>query len=281
MLRNLASEVVLIDINSAKQEGEIMDMDEGLCFVETGCVRGASYKDAADADIVVITAGLAQKPGETRLDLVKKNREIMTGIIKSIGKFKDTAIVIVVSNPVDVLTHLVQNICGLPPSQVFGTGTALDTVRLRTELGHKLGLYAQSVEGFVLGEHGDSGFVAWSTVSAGSNSVKKFGLKAGDKKEIENKVRGAAYEIINRKGATYYGIAIAITDIVEAILFDQHKILPLSIRLDKSWGVGDICLGIPAVVGRGGVEKAWPIFLDSSEKKLFKKSAEAVKKYLL
>ena len=280
MLRNLASEVILIDINEQKEQGEVMDIDEGLCFVETGCVKGANFKDAADADIIVLTAGLAQKPGETRLDLVKKNREIVKSIFKSIGKIKPSALIVVISNPVDVLTHVAQEVSGLPHSQVFGTGTSLDTARLRTEIARKLGVYAQSVDGYILGEHGDSEFAAWSTVGVGGVPSKDLKLSATDKKTIETTVRTAAYEIINRKGATFYGIAITVTDIIEAILFNQHKILPLSVRVNNYNGVSGVCIGVPSVLGRSGVEKVWPVKLTAEEKKKFIKSAQTIKKFL-
>ena len=280
MLRNLAAEVVLIDLNVQKEEGEVMDIDEGLCFVETGCVKTATFKDAADADIIVITAGVPQKPGETRLDLVNKNRAIIKSIFQSIGKIKKTAIVIMVANPVDVLTYVAQEVSGLPQNQVFGTGTSLDTARLRSEISKKLGVYAQSVDGFVMGEHGDSEFMAWSTVSVGGMSIDALKMSTEDKSKIETMVRTAAAEIINRKGATFYGIAIAVTDIIEAILFNQHKILPLSVRVKNFNGVSDVCIGVPAVLGRSGVEKVWPVVLEDAEKELFQKSAETLKGFL-
>lgn len=280
MLRNLAAEVVLIDVNLPKEEGEVMDIDEGLCFVETGSVCAATFKDAANADIIIVTAGAPQKPDETRLDLVNKNREITKSIFKSIGKIKSTAIVIMIANPVDVLTYVAQEITGLPRNQVFGTGTALDTARLRSEISKRFGVYAQSIDGFIMGEHGDSEFAAWSTVGIGGMSVKELNLSAKDKEDIEKTVRTAAYEIINRKGATFYGIAIAVTDIVEAILFNQHKILPLSVRVENFNGVSDVCIGVPAVLGRSGVEKVWPISLTADEKKRFQSSAKTLKSYL-
>ncbi|MDO8509877.1 MAG: L-lactate dehydrogenase [bacterium] len=280
MLRNLASEVILIDINTQKEIGEVMDIDEGLCFVETGCVRAGDYHSASDADIIIITAGLAQKPGETRMDLVNKNREIIKSIFKSIGKIKSTTIVMMVSNPVDIMTHVAQEVSGLPLNQVFGTGTALDTARLHTDIGHKLGIYAQNVDGYVMGEHGNSEFIAWSTVSVGGVAVKDLGISTKEEEILEGIVRNAAYEIINRKGATFYGIAVTVADIVEAILFNQHKILPLSVRVENYLGVSDICIGVPAVLGRNGIEKVWPLELTSEEKKKFQKSAKIIKEHL-
>lgn len=280
MIKNLASELILIDVNEQKEAGEVMDIADGLCFVETGCVKGADFKDAANADIIVVTAGAAQKPGETRLDLVKKNKEIIKSIFKQVGKIKSTSIVIIISNPVDVLTYLVQEITGLPHGQVFGTGTSLDTARLRSAVAKYLNIYAQNVDGYVLGEHGDSEFVAWSTVTVGGAPIKELITSAKIQEEIASKVKKEAYEIINRKGATFYGIALAVSDIIEAVLDNQHKILPVSTRI-KNWnGVNNICLGVPAVIGRQGVESVWPVKLSAIEQKKFKKSAETIKKYL-
>ena len=280
-LKNLASEIALIDINEKKEKGEVMDIADGLCFMETGCVKGSDFRDARDADVIVLTAGAPQKPGETRLDLVQKNISILKSIFKQIGKIKKTAIIIVVANPVDIMTYVAQNISGLPKKQVFGSGTTLDTARLRTEVGKHLKVSPQSVDGFVLGEHGDSEFVAWSSVTIGgipAEKIKSLDLKT--KNRIEEKVKHEAYKIINYKGATFYGIATVISDIIEAVLYDQHKILPISSRL-KNWNnINDICLGSPAVIGRNGVEKIWDLNLTTQEKKQLKKSADTLKSYL-
>jgi L-lactate dehydrogenase len=279
MLRNLAAGIILVDVNEAKQEGEVMDISDGLCFVETGSVATGTFRDAADADIIIVTAGMAQKPGETRMDLVVKNKEVVKSIFKQVGKIKSSAIVIMVSNPVDVLTYLAQEIAGLPKNQVFGTGTNLDTARLRSAVGDHLNVNSQNVHGYVLGEHGDSEFIAWSTVTVGGLSGEGL-ISVGVKKEISLKVKGEAYEIINRKGATFYGIATAVADIVEAILFDQHKILPLSTRI-KNWnGVSNVSIGVPAVLGRSGIERVWPVALLKEERDLFIQSAETLKKYI-
>ena len=280
-LKNIAAEILLIDVNEAKEEGEIMDMNDVLPFVETGCVMGADFKDATNADVIVITAGLPQKPGETRLDLVTKNKKILESIFKSMGKINPHAIIVMVANPVDILTYIAQEISGLPRTQVFGTGTGLDTARLRTELGLHFGVSAQNIHGYVLGEHGDSEFVGWSTVTIGGvpiSQMKNFGAK--QKNAIEQKVRNQAYEIINRKGATFYGIVIVVSEVVEAILYNQHKIMPATTRLTNWNGVNNVCLGIPAVIGRAGVEKIWPLTLTSEEKTKLKKSATSLKKLL-
>jgi L-lactate dehydrogenase len=279
MLKNLASEVILIDVNEAKEEGEVLDIGDGLCFAETGCVIGANFKDAAQADIIILTAGAAQKPGETRLDLVNKNKAICRSVFKEIGKIKPTAIIIVVANPVDIVTYLAQELSGLPPDQVFGTGTGLDTARLKTAIGKQLGVSPQNVDGFVMGEHGDSEFVPWSAVNIGGvNAQDLFTTK--QREQIAASVRTEVYEIINRKGATFYGIAAVTADIVEAVLFNQHKVMPASTRLENYQGVSGVCLGVPAVIGRNGVEKVWPVKLSSAEKKQFQKSAQTIKQFL-
>lgn len=280
MLKNLAAAVLLIDVNEQKEEGEVMDIADGLCFAETGCVRGADYKDAADADIIIVTAGLAQKPGETRMDLVQKNSEIIRSIFAQIGKIESTAIVVMVANPVDVLTDIAGKVTGLPRRQVFGTGTALDTVRLHRRVAEFLAVNPAGVAGYILGEHGDSEFIAWSTVTVGGMPIADLIESKADLEKIEQIVRREAYEIINRKGATFYGIAITVADIIEAILFDQHKILPLSARVEGWNGVSDVCLGAPAVLGRGGIEKVWPLVLPPAERNKLKKSAQAIKQYL-
>ncbi len=280
MLKNLAAEIMLIDVNEEKEEGEVMDIDDILSYVETGAIKGGDFKDAANADIIVLTAGAAQKPGETRLDLVNKNKAICQSIFKSIGKIKPTAIILVVANPVDIITCLVQKISGLDVSHVFGTGTSLDTARLRTEVGKALGVSAQNVDGYVLGEHGDTEFDAFSTVSVGGILIKDLKLPKAKLSEIEDKVKNAAYEIINRKGATFYGIAMTVADIVEAILFNQHRIIPLSVYLDDWNGISGVCLSAPAVLGRQGVEKVWPVKLNYLEKRRLQKSAKAIKKFL-
>jgi len=280
-IKNISSEILLIDINERKEQGEVMDIGDGLCFVQTGCVKGADFKDARSADIIVITAGAPQKPGETRLDLVEKNKKILRSIFKSIGKLKKSAVVLIVANPVDVLTYEAQKITKLPKSQVFGSGTGLDTARLTFHVAKHFKVSPQDVDGYVLGEHGDSGFIAWSSISVGGVPVSQLkGFTKKDEKRIENKVRREAYEIINRKGATYYGIGLVIADILEAIVYDQHKVMPVTSRL-KNWnGVSGICLGSPAVIGNSGIEKHWPLKLTAQEKKKLHKSAKVIKQYI-
>ncbi|MDO8499162.1 MAG: L-lactate dehydrogenase [bacterium] len=280
VVKTLAAEVVLIDVNQKKLEGEIMDLDDGQCFSETGYIHGGSFRDAATADIIIHCAGAGQKSGETRMDLVKKNKEITRSIFKQIGKIKSTTIVIVVTNPVDILTHVVQEIVKLPKTQVFGTGTALDTARLRGELARHFGVYAGNIDGYILGEHGDSEFAAWSTVSVAGIPLHDLKVPQAKLDEIEQTVKMSAYEIIERKGATYYGIAMATVDIVEAILFDQHKIIPVSQYLSGWNCMENVCISASTVIGRNGIEKVWPLQLNAGEIKKLKKSAEAIRQYL-
>lgn len=280
-IKNVASEINLIDIDEEKRAGEVMDISDGMTYVETSVVKNSSFKNAVNSDVIVITAGAKQKPGQTRMDLAEQNKKIMKSICKSIGKLKPTTIVVVVSNPVDVLTQYVQKLTRLPASQIIGSGTTLDTSRLKTILSHKFGVSAQNIHGYVLGEHGNSSFVAWSTVAIGGvpiTRLKGFNKTLADK--LETEVREQAYEIIERKGATYYGIGLSVANIVKAILFDQNLILPVSSKL-KNWnGVNDICVSAPAVIGRCGVKSLWPIELNSEEKKELKKSADIVKEHL-
>lgn len=275
--KNVAAEIHLIDINDPKEKGEVMDIADGICFTETGCVQSSDFKDARDADIIIITAGAAQRDGDTRLALLAKNAHILKSILNSIGKINKDAIILIISNPVDVLTYLAQKWTKLPKSQVFGTGTALDSARLKTKLAAELKVSAQSVHGYVLGEHGDSEFVAWSSVHVGGAEPV---LSAAKKKRIEKEVCNEAYEIIKRKGSTHFGIASATAEIVEAILHDQHKILPVSTRLKKWNGISDVCMGVPAVIGRAGVEKVWPLKLTTDEKKSLKASAKILKSHI-
>lgn len=277
-MRNLAAEIILIDSDEEKEQGQVMDIGDGVFITETGRVRGADLRDAREADIIIVAAGAAQKPGESRLDLAQKNRAICASIFKGIGRLKKSAVVIIIANPVDVLTYCARELARLPDGQVLGTGTALDTARLKNETGMALGVSPQSVEGFVLGEHGDSGFAAWSTVCVGGVPVSKLaGLTPSVKLHIEKQVRTEAARIIQKKGATHFGIASISADIVEAILFDQKKIIPVSTFAAAYNGVSDVCLGVPAVIGARGAERLWPLSLPADERKKLKRSADILK----
>lgn len=280
-LKNLFSEILLIDQSNAKEEGETMDIGDALSTVDTGSIRPADLKDAKTADVIVVTAGAPQKPGETRLDLVQKNAAIQKNIFHTIGSLRKDAIVMIIANPVDVLTMLVQRLTNLPPTQVFGTGTSLDTARLKTHVARLCDVSAHNVHGYVLGEHGDTEFIAWSTITVGglpANKIKQ--LTENKRKGIADVVKKEAYAIIERKGATFYGIAAVAADILEAIVFDQKKIFPVStlplceIRRPK------FCLGYPAVIGKNGVERLWPLSLGREEKQKLMASGKTLQRSL-
>lgn len=280
MIKNLASEIVLIDLNKEKQEGEVLDINDGLSFSESGKVIAGDYKDAKDSDIIILTAGVAQKQGETRLDLVFRNKEIAISIFKQIGEIKPSCIIVVVSNPVDIITNIVQEISGLPKNQVFGSGTCLDTARLRTIISEKFNISSEQVEGFMLGEHGDTEFVAWSTVSIEGKKATNL-LSKEDMDSIESEIKNKAYSIISKKGATFYGIAMVVADIIEAIIFNQNKILPVSTQFDSMGDLcGNVCLGNPNIVGSGGIVKNWSIDITEEEKTKLKNSADTLKQYI-
>lgn len=280
MIKGLAAELILIDASEEREAGEVMDLSHGLIGTETGKVTGGDFKDCGDVDIVVITAGAPQKPGETRLQLVDKNIKIMKEIIKKMGKLRSDTVVVVVSNPVDILSYIARETIKQPnPGQVFGTGTSLDTSRLRYNISQATGVNLHNVHGYVMGEHGDSEFVAWSICNVSSTPVKQL-INAKQMKEIEQKTMRAAYEIIQRKRATYYGIGVVITEIVEAVLHDKKMILPVSTIPGSVYGIKDMSIGVPAVIGREGVEKVWKVPLSTPELAKLKKSANLLKTIL-
>ena len=277
MIKGLAAELILIDASEEREAGEVMDLSHGLIGTETGSVRGGEFKDCRDVDVIVITAGAAQKPGETRLDLVAKNVKIMKSILKKMGKLRSDTVVIIVSNPVDILAYVARDILKQPnPGQVFGTGTSLDTSRLRYNISQQLDVNLHNVHGYVMGEHGDSEFVAWSLCNVSGMPAKKL-LTAKQMKGIEEKTRRAAYEIIQRKRATYYGIGVVISELVEAVLHDKKFVTPVSTIPGAAYGIKDMSVGVPAVIGRQGVEKVWKTPLIMAEMAKLRKSAKLLK----
>jgi L-lactate dehydrogenase len=277
MIKGLAAEIVLIDASEEREAGEVMDLSHGLIGTKTGSVRGGNFKDCCNVDVIVITAGAAQKPGETRLDLVGKNIKILKSIIRKMGKLRSDTVVILVSNPVDILTYVAKKTIKLPESQIFGSGTSLDTSRLRYNVSQMFGVNLHNVHGYVMGEHGDSEFVAWSTANISSTPMSKL-LTKKQMKDIQTKTMRAAYEIIQRKRATYYGIGLVICELVEAVLKDSKKIVPVSTIPGKAYGITDMSVGVPCVIGRGGAEKVWKVPLSKAELAKLKKSALLLKK---
>ncbi|RGU91687.1 L-lactate dehydrogenase [Clostridium sp. AF15-17LB] len=284
--RGTFSEMVLIDADKKKAEGEAMDINHGLPFVHAMDIYAGDYDDIKDAALVIITAGANQKPGETRLDLVQKNTKIMRSIIHDIKAAKCEGILLIVSNPVDILTCVALKESGFPKERVIGSGTVLDTARLKYLLGEHLKVDSRSVHAFIIGEHGDSELAVWSTANISGIDIEHFSELRGCTSEehvweaIYQDVRDSAYEIIERKGATYYGIGIAVARIAECIIRDSHAVLPISVFLSGQYGLQGLCLSIPTVVGQNGAEQVLEIELDAKERQKLIESAEEIRKTL-
>lgn len=287
MQSGLFSEMVLIDSNNQRAEGEALDISHGLPFSKPMQIYSGTYDDITDAGIIAITAGAGQKPGESRLELVHKNVEIFKSIIPEISKRNYKGILLIVSNPVDIMTYTALKLSGLPSNQVFGSGTVLDTARLKYLLGEHLGVDARSVHAFILGEHGDSEIAAFSSANVSGIELKEFCDFAckTDKhdeamKEIAEDVKLSAYEIIKKKGATYYGIAMSVRRICEAIILDQKSILPISCLQSGKNGIENVALSMPMIVGKHGAERSVEISLNEEERQAIKSSADMLKEII-
>lgn len=284
MQSGLFSELVLIDANHDKAEGEAMDIAHGLPFAGQMKIYAGDYDDIVDAAVIIVTAGAAQKPGETRLDLVNKNVNIFKSIIPEIAKRNYKGILLIVANPVDILTYTAVKLSGLPENRVIGSGTVLDTARLKYALGEHLEVDSRSVHSFIIGEHGDSEIVAWSSTNVSGIPVNDFCELRGHfnheeaMHRIADDVKNSAYDIIEKKGATYYGIAMSAKRICECIMRDEKSILPISSMMHGEYGISDICLSMPTVVGREGVETRVPIQLNEQEESALSASAEQLSK---
>ena len=283
MQSGLFSEMVLIDADTKRAEGEAMDISHGISFARPMQIYAGNYDDITDAAIIVITAGANQKPDETRLDLIKKNAAIMKSIVGEIKKRDFGGILLIVSNPVDILTLIALKESGYPSNRVIGSGTVLDTGRFKYLLGEHLDVDSRSVHAFIIGEHGDSELAAWSNARIGGLKVNDFCELRGhfnheqSMKKIFENVRNSAYEIIERKHATYYGIAMAVKRICEAIVRNEKSILPVSSLMTGEYGLNDVVLSIPAVVDETGVQKVIPIELNDEELTKLKDSANILK----
>ena len=285
MMRGVASKIVLVDINKDKSEAEAEDIAHAAPFAYANRVYAGGYEDLAECEIVIITAGSNQKPGETRLDLLERNVKIFEGIIPQIVKNAPDAILLVTTNPVDIMTEVTLKISGFPKHRVIGSGTVLDTARFRTLLGEYLGISPKSVHANVLGEHGDSEVLVWSNGDAGTLSIEELAsdlkkpLTEEIKAEIGNDVRNAAYKIIKGKGATYYGIAGALARICQAISTHEHAILTVSSHHEEAFGVKDVCISLPTVIGKNGVMSVLHPDFNRHEASALQKSAETLKQY--
>jgi L-lactate dehydrogenase len=283
MQSGMFSKMVLIDSIQEKAEGEALDISHGLPFARPMEIWAGSYDDIADAAVIIVTAGAGQKPGETRLDLAKKNVGIFMSILPEVAKRHCEGVLLVVANPVDILTYTAVKYSGMPESRVIGSGTTLDSARLKYLLGQHLRVDPRSVHAFIIGEHGDSEFAAWNSVNISGVPLNDFCEMRGytdhetAMKEILEDVRNSAYEIIKKKKATYYGIAMSVVRICEAIVRDEKSVMPVSHVLHGEYGIEDVALSLPTIIGKDGLEQTVPIRLSQDEQESLIKSAEVLK----
>ena len=267
----LFSEMVLVDTNQAKAQSEAADINHGVSFAKPCLVQAGGYADLAGCGLVIIAAGANQKPGETRIELLGRNQSILSSVIGQVMQAEPGAVLLIVSNPVDVLTCMAHRLSGLPAGRVIGSGTVLDTARLKYLLGQRLGVDGRNVHAFIIGEHGDSELAVWSSANISGVDLDDFCRITGVNHPqavlhaIYESVRDAAYPIIAGKGATYYGIGMAVRRIAEAIVRDEHSVLPVSSPISGHYGIDGICLGVPSIVGRNGVEAVLDIPLAPDE----------------
>lgn len=277
------SEIVLVDRNDALARAQAEDISHAVPFVAATTVRSGGYGDLAGAHVVILAAGVSQKPGETRLALLERNAEVFRAIVGAVGDSAPEAILLIATNPVDIMTDVATRLSGLPPQRVIGSGTILDTARFRSLIGRHLGISPQSVHAYVLGEHGDSEVLAWSNARAGSIALETFADQTGKRldttvrQSIDDGVRNAAYRIISGKGATYYGIGAGLARIVKAIAHDQRDVLSVSIVTGMVEGVSDVALSVPRVVGAAGVLDDLFPELDREEQAALRRSAMLIK----
>ncbi len=268
----LFSEIILLDQNRRRAEGEAADINHGISFARPCIVRAGDYEDLHDCGLVVLAAGANQKPGETRIELLGRNHAILKSIVGQICAVNQECILLILSNPVDILTYMARKMATLPAGHVIGSGTVLDTARLKYLLGQHLGVDSRNVHAFIIGEHGDSELAVWSSANVSGVDLdgycqatgKDYSFDAMNK--IYENVRDAAYSIIEGKGATYYAIGMAVRRIAEAIVRDEHSVLPVSSLVTGHYGVSEVCLGLPAVVGRNGVEAVRDLPLSDEER---------------
>ena len=276
--QGIAEEFAIVDIIKERTEGDAMDLEDATAFTAPKNIYSADYDTCKDADLVVITAGAPQKPGETRLQLVDKNLKIIKSVVEPIVKSGFDGMCVVAANPVDILTYAVQKLSGFPKNKVIGSGTSLDSSRLRVALGKKLHVDPRDVIANIMGEHGDSEFAAYSSATVGGKPLldiaKDEGISEDELLKIEDDVRNKAYEIINRKGATFYGVATALMRISKAILRDENSVLPIGAPMNGEYGLNDLYIGTPAVVNASGVAKVIEVPLNDREKKAMADSAK-------
>ena len=286
LLKGLANELVIIDANKDKAEGDALDLNHGLLLAQPMKIYAGEYKDCKDADIIVITAGAAQKPGETRINLMQRNVDIFQQILSNVVQYNQEAIFLIATNPVDILTYITIKLTKLPANRIIGSGTLLDSARFRYLISQKVNIDPRSIHGMIIGEHGDTELPLWSLLNIAGISQENLTensrcyLSSQQKEEIFQQTKNAAYQIIEKKGATYYAIALALARICEAILGNQKSILPVSVYLEKYKGIDDVCIGIPSIIGRSGVESIMDIPLSDQEEQQLLQSANQLKAFL-
>lgn len=283
LCEGICDELVLLDINREKAIGEAMDLNHGLAFAKTNMkIFAGEYTDCHDADMVVICAGVSQKPGEDRISLLKRNQAVFESIISPILSSGFQGIFLVATNPVDIMTRMVQHLSGFDSARVIGSGTTLDTARLRYLLGAYLSVDPKNVHAYVIGEHGDSEMVPWSQAIVGTKPIREVvaenqAFSENDLQNIATEVRRAAYQIIEAKGATYYGIGLSLVRIVKAVFGGENSILTVSARLDTGNGIGNVYAGVPCILGRDGVREVLRLKLEEKEKEEFLQSCRKLK----
>lgn len=282
----LVSDIVLVDINRDKSEAEAMDLTHGAAFVKTVNITAGILEDTVGSDLIIITAGIGPKPGESRLDILNKNIPIFKDIVPKLAQFSPDAIFLVVSNPVDILTYITYKFSGFPSHRVIGSGTVLDTSRFKSILSKQFSIDARNIHAYIIGEHGDSEIAAWSTIKIAGMSIDeyckidKLDYNEEFKTFITDEVKHAAYEIINRKGYTNYAVALAVRRITEAILGDEQSILTVSGLQNGESSLNDVYIAMPSIVGRNGIRKILPIPLSEDEFKKLNDSANLLKEII-
>lgn len=287
MMSNLVSELVIVDVNKEKAQGEAMDLYHGAAFAKpVEIIGGGDYSTTVNSDIVIITAGANRKPGESRTDLINKNYGILKSIVPEVVKYSPDAILLVVSNPMDILTYITYKLSGFPKERVIGSGTVLDTSRFRSLLGQHFGVDVRNVHAYIMGEHGDSEIAAWSIANIAGMDIDSFcntPFNTCDftfQENIFNEVKEAGKKVIEKKGATYYAIGLAVKRIVECILRDENSILTVSTLLTGQYGISDVYMGVPSIVGRGGVKQIIEAHISDEELELLRASANTLKEHI-
>ena len=285
LIRGVGKSIVIHDVNKAKVEAEVLDLNHGLQFVPMATLEGSDDIEVCrDADVVVITAGAKQKPGQTRMDLAAANAEICRKMLPQLVKLAPNAVLLLVTNPVDVITYVAWKLSGLPANRVFGSGTVLDSSRFRYLIAKRLKVAVQNVHAYIAGEHGDSEIPLWSSATVGNVPLHEWAvpghgkMTVRDRTEIFQNVKNAAYQIIQGKGATNYAIGLATARILEAVLHDENRVLPVSSLLEHyDEGISDVCLSVPCIVNRGGVDSVLKVPMNEAEKAGLRNSAETIR----